>query len=208
MNAATRVIMNLLCDHVKPALKQLDWLLVEQQITYKLCLFMHLIHLFDVDEVYDHAAERPFCMCQLLHFCQLLSNPSINSNLSILTENQGNVDSNDVLSVRKYYQIFMHESNTKYTIETIAPMGQTTQKSTPSHWGTWTPSNTWMPGVTPLTIPNDSSIAAHTSAQLSNKVPSGYNGMPQIHPQNCPFPSTITTPHLIHPSLDRHHSPS
>jgi len=42
--------------------------------------------------------------------------------------------------------------------------------------------------------------------QLCNKVLSGYNGTPQIHPQNCPSPSTTTT-HLIHPSLDRPHSP-
>ena len=45
MNAAARVIMNFsLRDHVKPALKQLHWLPVEQRITYKLCLFMHHIH--------------------------------------------------------------------------------------------------------------------------------------------------------------------
>jgi len=33
-------------------------------------------------------------------------------------------------------------------------------------------------------------------AQLRNKVPIGYNVTPQIYgiPQNCPFPSTITTP--------------
>ena len=31
-------------DHVKPALKQLHWLPVEQRITYKLSLFMHHIH--------------------------------------------------------------------------------------------------------------------------------------------------------------------
>jgi len=38
--------MNLpLCDHVKPALKLLHWLPVEQRITYKLCLFMHHIHI-------------------------------------------------------------------------------------------------------------------------------------------------------------------
>jgi len=51
--------------------------------------------------------------------------------------------------------------------------------------------NAW---VTPLTTPNDSLIAAFTSSQLCNKVPIGYNGTPKIHPQNCPFPSTITTP--------------
>jgi len=39
------IIMNLsLRDQVKPALKQLHWLPVEQRITYKLCLFMHLIN--------------------------------------------------------------------------------------------------------------------------------------------------------------------
>ena len=46
MNAAARVIMNLsLRDHVKPTLKQLHWLPVEQRIIYKLCLFMHYIHI-------------------------------------------------------------------------------------------------------------------------------------------------------------------
>jgi len=46
MNAAARVIMKLsLRDHVKPALKQLHLLPVEQRITYKLCLFMHHIHI-------------------------------------------------------------------------------------------------------------------------------------------------------------------
>ena len=46
----------------------------------------------------------------------------------------------------------------------------------------------------PLTTPNDSSIGSHTSAQLRNNVPIGYNGTPQIHPRNCPFPLMITTP--------------
>ena len=46
MNAAALVIMNLsLRDHVKPALKQLHWLPVEERIIYKLCLFMHYIHI-------------------------------------------------------------------------------------------------------------------------------------------------------------------
>ena len=57
-------------------------------------------------------------------------------------------------------------------------------------------SNTWMPGSTPLTMPNDSSIAVRTSTQWRNKVPIGYNGTPQIHHQN-----------LIHPYQARPHSP-
>jgi len=41
-----RVMINMLLrGHVKPALKQLHWLPVEQRITYKLCLFMHYIHI-------------------------------------------------------------------------------------------------------------------------------------------------------------------
>ena len=41
--------------------------------------------------------------------------------------------------------------------------------------------------------------------QLCNKVPIGYNQMPKVHPQNCPFDDHH--PHLIHPSLDRPRSP-
>ena len=46
MNAAARVIIMALSthDHVKPTLKQLHWLPVEQRISYKLCLLMHYIH--------------------------------------------------------------------------------------------------------------------------------------------------------------------
>jgi len=41
----------------------------------------------------------------------------------------------------------------------------------------------------------------------SASLPIGYSGTSQIHPRNSPSPSTITT-HLIHPSIDRPHSPS
>jgi len=45
MNAAACVVMALSTrDHVKPALKQLHWLPVEQRISYKLCFLMHYIH--------------------------------------------------------------------------------------------------------------------------------------------------------------------
>ena len=38
-------------------------------------------------------------------------------------------------------------------------------------------------------------------------IPTGYNGMPQIHPQNCSFSFSDHHPHLMHPSLDGPHSP-
>jgi len=52
------------------------------------------------------------------------------------------------------------------------------------------PSNTWMPGPTRA---NDSSFARCTSTQRRNKVPIGYNGTLQIHPQTAPSLLTIIT---------------
>jgi len=47
INAAARITMNLsICDHVKPSLKELHWLPVQQRITHKLCLLVHLIHIW------------------------------------------------------------------------------------------------------------------------------------------------------------------
>ena len=54
----------------------------------------------------------------------------------------------------------------------------------------------------PTHLPNHSSIAACTSAQLRNKVPVGYSGMPQIHLQNYPLSFDGNHPHLIHLSLN------
>ena len=68
------------------------------------------------------------------------------------------------------------------------------------------PSNTWMPGPTTLTTPNESSIAVRTSTQRHNKVPIGYNGTPQIHPK-MPLPFDDHHQNLIHPYQARPHSP-
>ena len=43
---------------------------------------------------------------------------------------------------------------------------------------------------------------------VCRKGPIDYNGTPQLHPQNCLFPFDDHHPHLIHPSLDRPHSPT
>ena len=44
-NAAARLVAGLgTRDHITPALRDLHWLPVEQRITFKLCLLMHLIH--------------------------------------------------------------------------------------------------------------------------------------------------------------------
>jgi len=45
-NAAARLVVNLrLRDYLTPALKQFHWLTVASRIKFKLCLFVHLIHL-------------------------------------------------------------------------------------------------------------------------------------------------------------------
>jgi len=80
-------------------------------------------------------------------------------------------------------------------------------RNSPFHWR-GLPSNTWMPGPTPLTMPNDSLITVRNSTQRCNKGPIGNNGMPQIHPWNCSFPFDDHHQNLIHPYQARPHSPS
>jgi len=78
----------------------------------------------------------------------------------------------------------------------------------PFPWGPAPPSNTPMPGPTPFTTPNGSLIASCTFAQLCHKVPNGYNWMPNIHPQNCPFPWGNLHPfYLPHPWSQLTHHP-
>ena len=45
-------------------------------------------------------------------FLPTAQTPTSTSNLSTYLERQSNIDSNDALSVWKYYQLLMHESNT------------------------------------------------------------------------------------------------
>ena len=147
-----------------------------------------------------HAAERLF-LCQLSHFGQLLSNPSIDLELEYIFGKSMkhrfqqcivHMDSMEILSTFRVRIKYI--SVTKYAIQTIGWMEANDPKIHPSSWGMCTPSNTWTPEMTPLTIPNDSSIAACTTVQLYNKGPIGYNGMPLIHPKTVPSPSMITTP--------------
>jgi len=104
----------------------------------------------------------------------------------------------------------MHESNTfllkNMPIETIAPLGANNPKICPFRLQHINPSNMPVPGLTPLTTPNNSSIGSCITALLCNKVLIGYNGMPQIHTKPARSLSTVTTPSNT-PSLDRPHSP-
>ena len=81
--------------------------------------------------------------------------------------------------------------------------GQTAPKSTPFPVSDVNPHSVHQclgPPHSPVTTPNDSSIGSHTSAQLHNKFPIGYNGTPQIHPilplplRRSPPPSNTPIP--------------
>ena len=60
-------------------------------------------------------------------------------------------------------------------------------------------------GLIMITSPAHSNLERHKEPCC--KVPITYNGMPQIHPQNCPLLFDDHCPHLIHTFLDQptHH---
>jgi len=64
-------------------------------------------------------------MCYI--FANISQTPTLILNLTIPSESQWNVDSNDILSIHKYCQFFMYESNTflweKYAILPIQTNG-------------------------------------------------------------------------------------
>ena len=84
----------------------------------------------------------------------------------------------------------------------LKPMDEKTPENLPFHFGMCTASNTPIPGWTPLTTRNGSSIALHTFTQIWNKVPTDYNGTPHIKPQNCPLPWDNRKPQLLASFLD------
>jgi len=99
------------------------------------------------------AAERPFCVCQLLHFCQLLSNPSIDREFEYTSESQWNHKSNAFMLQNMPWKL-------------LGQWRQMTPKSTlpPEAYGP--PSITWMPKPTLLTSP--------TTAQSLQALPHNY----------------------------------
>ena len=112
------------------------------------------------------------------------------------------------MSIQKYFLLFCVQVEyisglTVHSKMPLKPMGQPPpqKKNLLFSYGMWTPSNTPMPGPMPLTIPNDSSIDSCTFAQLHNKFPTGYNGMPTFTPKIA-FPFDDLHSHLIHPSID------
>jgi len=85
--------------------------------------------------VSQRAVEGPFCVLQLLHFCQLLSNYSIDLELEYIFEKpmkhrfQQYIVRMEILST--FHARVEYISVTKYAIETIGPMGTNDPKIHP-----------------------------------------------------------------------------
>jgi len=152
-----------------------------------------------------------FCMCWLLHvFCKFLAN-QYRPRTWLSVESQWNVDSNDILSVRKYSQLFMHESNTfllKIRHWNQWANGGKKPKTAPFPWGKWTPHLVHQyldPTHWPLQMTARSVYALrYNYARKSILV---RMGCPKFTPKTAPSLQRLL-PHIIHPSLNRPHLPS
>jgi len=127
----------------------------------------------------------------LLHFCIFLINPNIDLELDCIFGKPMNRRFQVYIVYTGILSTF-HARIEYISVKQICHWNQ--WGLTPVPLGTWTPSNMPIPRLIPFTTPNDNSIDSHTSTQLSNKVPIGYNGMPKIHPKTDPSPLTFTTP--------------
>ena len=154
------------------------------------------------------AAVRRDFFKSLLHFCKFLVNPSSISKLTTSSENQRT----DTLTLYFSYGNIVNFSRTSrihlylkknYSKRHSKQCAAKNAKNLPFPCGTWTPYNTPIPRPTPLTTPNDCVIDSRNFAQLRNKFPFAYNGMPHIYPQNCPFlrhPDPVSRFARVHPS--------
>jgi len=136
------------------------------------------------------------------------------SNLTVSSESQWNVDSNDILSIWKYCQLFMHTSNT-FLFKIC-------------HWNQWA---NWGKQPQKLPLPLEAceplfpiSVQQclgppHSPCQTTSrsvhalphdyatKAPFTTMGRPKFTPK-LPLRFWWSSPHLMHPSLKWPHSPS
>ena len=149
----------------------------------------------------------------VLHFCTFLLNPTSILNLTISTESQWNIDSNDMFSVCKYCQLFTRVSNTF--------LGKQCHSAHSNEWGR----KCWKMPETPLPLEacgphlvHQCLSPPHSPPQMTaqslyafphndaTKAPLVTMGCPKFTAKSAPFPRWSPT-NLIHPSLDWPHSP-
>jgi len=119
----------------------------------------------------QHAVGCEFCMCWLLHFCKFLTNPNIDLELDCIFGKPMKRRFQWYIVHMEIFQPFMYESNT-FLCESmpLKPRGWFRDKKLlkpPFPCSTSTPSNTSMPGPTPLTIPNGIWIQSAVSPQYT-----------------------------------------
>jgi len=162
-----------------------------------------------------HRAAELHFVSTVTFFANCSQTPASTSNLSTSSERQWNVDSNDLLSVRNIIK-FSRTSRIHFCYKIChwshwANGGKLAPKSTPSSWGTWIPSNTWMPGVTPSPPKRQFDCCTHCCTTMQQKphwlqwyapnsspktVPS-LQRSPALSNTPIPWPIPLTTPNGI-----------
>jgi len=139
-----------------------------------------------------HAAERPFCMCQLLHFCQMLSNPSIKLELQYIVRKPMKHRFQQCIVSTEIYKLFTQYFSQNTPLKPLDQWGKWPQN--PSFpWGTWTPSNTWMHGW-PHSPSQTTARSLHTLPHnYATKTPLVTMECPKLTPKTALSHSTITT---------------
>ena len=149
--------------------------------------------------LHGRAAERPFCVCQLLQFCTFLLKPNVDLEpdfiirKSIKRRFQQYLVRTEISSTF-YRRIHFSANNTSFC--PLKGMGaQMPRNPRNSPFPLWYVDphlyiNAW---THPLTTPNDSSIGSRASTQLRNKGPLVTIGRLNFTPKTTPSSSTITT---------------
>jgi len=142
---------------------------------------------------------RPFCMCQLLHFCQLLSKLSIDLELEYIFGKpmkctfQWYIVYTEILST--FHTQVEYISVTKYAIETIGSKGgQTTPKNPPLPLEARGPHLIHECLGDPTHHPKWQLNRCMHFCTTMQQSPHWLQWDTQIYPKNCSFPSMITTP--------------
>ena len=152
-----------------------------------------------------HAAERPFCVCQLLHFCQLLSNPSTDLKLEYISKKP---------MKRRFQRCICPYGN----IINFSCMSQIHFWYKILHWNHWANGGKWPQ--------NPSFPLSHVEPQLIHECLGWPHSQPKQQLNRCThfhttmpqrthwlewdslFPFNNHHSHLIHLCLDWPHSPS
>jgi len=145
-------------------------------------------------------------------FVHLSSTPTSILNLTISPESQWNIDSNYILSVRKYCPLFTHESNAFTSFCSFKQMGVQTPKNSRS-------SPFLLRHVDPHLIhqclgplhspcPMTAQSVHALPRNFATKSPLVTMGRPKFTPKTAPSPSMITTKiQYTHSSTDPSHHP-